>query len=82
MSYGPTKAGLEHLTGTMAREFAIHKVPIRVNCIAPGPFPSQRYSQEELDKMIKEGRVLGNTVRPPNDRSGRYVQYDDHKDIK
>ncbi|KAK7052964.1 hypothetical protein VNI00_004284 [Paramarasmius palmivorus] len=40
-SYGVSKAGLNHLTKTLATEFALNGVPIRVNAILPGLFPSQ-----------------------------------------
>ncbi|KAF5331802.1 hypothetical protein D9758_016870 [Tetrapyrgos nigripes] len=72
IAYGTTKAGLDHLTGTLAREFAIHKVPVRVNGIAPGPFPSEITGiPEEIDRQIKEGTFFCGTVLPPIERSGR-----------
>jgi NAD(P)-dependent dehydrogenase (short-subunit alcohol dehydrogenase family) len=39
-AYPVSKAGIDHLTTAWATEFAVHKIPVRVNCISPGPFPS------------------------------------------
>uniref|UniRef100_A0A0W0F6V2 Putative short-chain dehydrogenase n=1 Tax=Moniliophthora roreri TaxID=221103 RepID=A0A0W0F6V2_MONRR len=53
--YGSTKAALDHLTTLLATEFALHDIPVRVNGIAPGPFPSQLGGPEEvLSEMTKK----------------------------
>ncbi|KAF5334074.1 hypothetical protein D9758_017572 [Tetrapyrgos nigripes] len=41
IAYPVSKAGVNHLTGMLATQFALQKIPIRVNCIAPGIFPSE-----------------------------------------
>jgi len=49
--YGAAKAALIQLTKYAACEFA--KRNIRVNCISPGPFPSEQ-AQSELPKMLSQ----------------------------
>jgi len=39
-AYIVTKAALEHITTSMAADLAQKKVPIRINAIQPGAFPS------------------------------------------
>ncbi|THU93669.1 short-chain dehydrogenase [Dendrothele bispora CBS 962.96] len=50
-SYGPSKSALEQMTKNMATEFGLSKIPVRVNCIAPGRFPSELAGT--LEKMIQ-----------------------------
>ncbi|KAK7466100.1 hypothetical protein VKT23_004825 [Stygiomarasmius scandens] len=72
IAYGTSKAGLDHLTKTMAYEFATNNVPIRVVCISPGPFPSEiTGTTESIDRAIRDGNFWGGTAIPPNKRSGR-----------
>ncbi|KAK7037471.1 hypothetical protein VNI00_010963 [Paramarasmius palmivorus] len=53
--YGSTKAALDHLTTLLATEFALHDIPVRVNGIAPGPFPSELGgSSEALTEMLQK----------------------------
>ncbi|KAK7037470.1 hypothetical protein VNI00_010962 [Paramarasmius palmivorus] len=53
--YGSTKAALDHLTNLLATEFALHDIPVRVNGIAPGPFPSEiGGSSETLTEMLQK----------------------------
>jgi NAD(P)-dependent dehydrogenase (short-subunit alcohol dehydrogenase family) len=40
-AYGSSKAAASHLTKVFAAELALRKIPVRVNAIAPGPFPSE-----------------------------------------
>ena len=44
-SYGAAKAGLIQFTRYAACHFAAER--IRVNCISPGPFPAQRYFDQD-----------------------------------
>ncbi|KAK7460509.1 hypothetical protein VKT23_009229 [Stygiomarasmius scandens] len=68
--YGVSKAGVDHLTTTMATEFALNKIPVRVNCIAPGAFPSQTTGTPEvLEKFIS--RLPGAINPVPALRAGR-----------
>ncbi|ESK90513.1 short-chain dehydrogenase [Moniliophthora roreri MCA 2997] len=69
--YSSTKAALDHLTTLLATEFALHDIPVRVNGIAPGPFPSQIGGSEEvLSEMLK--KPLPGAVNPsPLKRPGR-----------
>ena len=41
LSYGISKAALDKLTVSLATDFAHRKIPIRVNAIHPGMFPSE-----------------------------------------
>jgi NAD(P)-dependent dehydrogenase (short-subunit alcohol dehydrogenase family) len=49
-----TKAALDKMTKTMAYEFAKHKVPVRVNAIAPGVFPSEINTPDVLANIATE----------------------------
>ncbi|KAF5343062.1 hypothetical protein D9758_011116 [Tetrapyrgos nigripes] len=52
IAYPVSKAGANHLTGILATQFALQKIPIRVNCIAPGIFPSE-LAQELADVAME-----------------------------
>ena len=39
-AYGATKAAVEQITTSMAADLALRKVPVRINAIAPGVFPT------------------------------------------
>ncbi|KAF5362847.1 hypothetical protein D9758_007084 [Tetrapyrgos nigripes] len=53
--YGISKSALHHLTSIWATEFALHKIPVRVNCIAPGPFPSELTgTRDDMAEWITE----------------------------
>ncbi|THU83988.1 short-chain dehydrogenase [Dendrothele bispora CBS 962.96] len=61
--YVTSKAGVNHLTTSMATEFALSKIPVRVNCISPGAFPSQLTGSEDaLNSYITQ---LPGTINPP-----------------
>jgi len=49
-AYGSTKAALEHITKTMAADLAHRKVPIRINAIEPGAFPSDIVAPEIFEE--------------------------------
>jgi len=40
-AYGTSKCAVEHLTVVLASEYARQEIPVRVNCISPGGFPSE-----------------------------------------
>ncbi|KAK7460510.1 hypothetical protein VKT23_009230 [Stygiomarasmius scandens] len=69
-AYGASKAGVDHLTTTMATEFALSNIPVRVNCIAPGAFPSEiTGTRDELNGYIT--KIPGVINSPPMLRAGR-----------
>ncbi|THU96527.1 NAD(P)-binding protein [Dendrothele bispora CBS 962.96] len=70
-AYPTSKAGINHLSQSMAIEFAVNKIPVRVNCIEPGIFPSELMgTRDELEKITKE--TLPGGFRPaPAQRPGR-----------
>ncbi|KAJ7600969.1 hypothetical protein C8J56DRAFT_911736 [Mycena floridula] len=56
-AYNSAKAATSHLTRMMAAEFALKKVAVRVNAIAPGVYASEMtkdtIAAEEVDKVAK-----------------------------
>jgi NAD(P)-dependent dehydrogenase (short-subunit alcohol dehydrogenase family) len=74
-AYGAAKYAVEHLAISMATEFARNEIPVRVNVIAPGGFPSEIMnlgSIEALDKFLS-GPIPGAFHGTPVKRAGRYV---------
>jgi NAD(P)-dependent dehydrogenase (short-subunit alcohol dehydrogenase family) len=71
-SYGPSKAGLHHLTRMLAGHLAGRH--INVNAIAPGPFPSKMMAHtlqtrgEEIIRQIPRGRI-----GEPSDMAGAAI---------
>lgn len=71
-SYGPSKAGLHHLTRMLAGHLAPRH--INVNAIAPGPFPSKMMAHtletrgEEIVRQIPRGRI-----GEPSDMAGAAI---------
>ncbi|KAJ4501422.1 short-chain dehydrogenase [Lentinula lateritia] len=55
--YNSAKAAASHLTKMLSTEFALKKIPVRVNSIAPGVYASEMttdtISAEEVDKIGK-----------------------------
>ena len=73
LSYGASKAALDQLTVLLATLFASTGLPIRVNGIAPGVFPSQMNADyiEDIATQIAPG-----LVGPiPAQRVGEYVDF-------
>ncbi len=66
LAYSTAKAGVVHLTQTLAQEWAPYG--IRVNCIGPGSFPDPELaSQEELSsrrELAKKNIPLGRVGHP------------------
>ncbi|PAV19005.1 short-chain dehydrogenase [Pyrrhoderma noxium] len=54
-AYACLKAAATHLTMQIATDFSLKQIPVRVNAIAPGIFPSRltTSSQEELEEYTK-----------------------------
>ncbi|KAK7439361.1 hypothetical protein VKT23_017585 [Stygiomarasmius scandens] len=70
-TYPVSKAGINHLSQSMSIEFAVNKIPVRVNCIEPGMFPSELMgTREELTKVAKEPRP-GGFMAAPIGRAGK-----------
>ncbi|KAK0446578.1 short-chain dehydrogenase [Desarmillaria tabescens] len=51
LAYGPTKAALEKLTHVLGTSFAGRGIPIRVNALEPGLFPSEIATREVVKMM-------------------------------
>ncbi|THU93663.1 short-chain dehydrogenase [Dendrothele bispora CBS 962.96] len=58
-SYGPTKTALDQVTKNMATEFGLSKIPVRVNCITPGVFPSELAGPSEQVAQWVTGPLPG-----------------------
>ncbi|KAF9024112.1 NAD(P)-binding protein [Hymenopellis radicata] len=68
LGYGPSKAALDKITVVLATDFASRRLPIRINQISPGMFPSQ-LSAELLDDLST--KPLPGFVAPvPSGRAG------------
>ncbi|KAJ7599247.1 short-chain dehydrogenase [Mycena floridula] len=70
-AYGVTKVGIEHLTTTMAAEFARRRIPVRVNALVPGIFSSELTASEEALKEMSHIPVPGFIASAPVLRPGR-----------
>lgn len=71
-AYTPSKAGASHLTQLMSTDFALKGIPVRVNAIAPGLFPSQiTGSDEQANEYCKTNMGAINGVPAPLRRNGR-----------
>lgn len=51
-AYNSTKAALSHLTKMMATEFALKKIPVRVNAVAPGVYESEMTHLEITPDLV------------------------------
>ncbi|KAI0081604.1 short-chain dehydrogenase [Panus rudis PR-1116 ss-1] len=51
-AYNSSKAAASHLTKMMSTEFALKKIPVRVNAIAPGVYESGMTSEEIKPDMV------------------------------
>lgn len=70
-SYGPSKAAIHQMTRMLAGELARHN--ITVNCIAPGPFPSQMTAfalNNESARQLMEKQVPLGRIGQPEDIAG------------
>ncbi len=69
-SYNTSKAALNHLTRPLAADFGKRGVPIRVNALVPGLFPSDVVSPEFFES-VKTTPVTGFVALTPAKRGGR-----------
>ncbi|KAJ7589703.1 short-chain dehydrogenase [Mycena floridula] len=70
-AYTVTKVGIEHLTTTMAAEFARRRIPVRVNALVPGEFSSELTASEEVLKGRSHVPLPGLIAPAPVLRPGR-----------
>ncbi|TFK46867.1 short-chain dehydrogenase [Heliocybe sulcata] len=74
-AYASSKAAVNHLTRMMATDFALQKVPIRVNAIAPGIFNSQLVESSGIPEFMAASKIVPGTISPaPTKRPGRSVR--------
>ncbi|EEB98693.1 hypothetical protein MPER_01754, partial [Moniliophthora perniciosa FA553] len=71
-AYTASKVGVNYLTTALATEFARNEIPIRVNCISPGTFPSELTirDEDELNKVLSAGPLPGVPCSVPLRRGG------------
>ncbi|KAK0475169.1 hypothetical protein IW261DRAFT_507672 [Armillaria novae-zelandiae] len=69
LAYNVTKAALDKLTLVLAMSFAGRDIPIRVNVLAPGLFPSEMAGRE-LVEMVKTKPLPGMVAPIPTRRHG------------
>ncbi|QRW17602.1 Enoyl-(Acyl carrier protein) reductase [Rhizoctonia solani] len=74
-AYNSSKAGIIHLTKMFATEFGLRKIPVRVNSIAPGTFPSEMTGHQDEHTLGKEDvDKASQGVQPiPFERSGNDI---------
>ncbi|KAF5362897.1 hypothetical protein D9758_007107 [Tetrapyrgos nigripes] len=74
-AYPISKAGINHLTSVWATEFAIHKIPVRVSCIAAGIFPSELTgTAEEVAAALAIKPLPGLLSPAPLMRAGKQIE--------
>ncbi|KAF5356579.1 hypothetical protein D9758_008247 [Tetrapyrgos nigripes] len=78
VAYPVSKAGVNHLTGILATQFALQNIPVRVNAISPGFFPSEMIEKigmapEQIDQFASQP-VKGTFNAAPALRAGRQVE--------
>ncbi|KAL0573849.1 hypothetical protein V5O48_008089 [Marasmius crinis-equi] len=66
-AYSASKAASDHLTVNMAAEFARNDIPIRVNAIQPGVFPSEMTTEnvEALNRSLRQKPFSGLMTKGP-----------------
>jgi len=68
--YIPVKTAAAHLTRLLATDFALKGIPVRVNAIAPGVFPSELTGTEEQVNEAAKTPLFAEKVIPTG-RAGR-----------
>ncbi|SAL30721.1 3-ketoacyl-ACP reductase [Caballeronia sordidicola] len=71
-AYGASKGGVVTLTRSLARELAVHRGAIRVNCLCPGPiWTDMHLGMTEQERQTVENSVLmGRFARPEEIAAG------------
>ncbi|GJJ14417.1 hypothetical protein Clacol_008681 [Clathrus columnatus] len=70
-AYNSAKAAVTHITKMLATELGLRKIPIRVNAIAPGAWPSEMTSNEgNILNGDKANRISMGIQKLPADRGG------------
>ncbi|KAF8524962.1 short-chain dehydrogenase [Gautieria morchelliformis] len=70
-AYNSGKAALSHLTKMLATELALRDIPIRVNAIAPGAWPSEMtQNQGKTLAGSVANKIAGGLMKIPADRGG------------
>ncbi|KAG9078248.1 Splicing factor [Ceratobasidium sp. UAMH 11750] len=70
-AYNSSKAAGNHLTKMFSTELALRRIPIRVNAISPGPFPTEMTDSEgatlspEFVDLVAKG-----ITKIPSERGG------------
>ncbi|KAF5370367.1 hypothetical protein D9758_006883 [Tetrapyrgos nigripes] len=79
VAYPVSKAGVNHLTEILATQFALQNIPVRVNAISPGFFPSEiidnllGLTPEQFDQWLSQP-AKGALNAAPMLRAGRQVE--------
>jgi NAD(P)-dependent dehydrogenase (short-subunit alcohol dehydrogenase family) len=70
-AYNSSKAAASHLSKMLATELALRDIPIRVNAIAPGAWPSEmtRNQGKTLSGPVAN-KIAGGIMKIPADRGG------------
>ncbi|CAE7217611.1 unnamed protein product [Rhizoctonia solani] len=70
-AYNTSKAAGIHLTKMLSTEFALRKIPVRVNSISPGAFPSEMTSMEGSAFTADNVDLVGKGIsKVPSARGG------------
>ncbi|KAH8806912.1 short-chain dehydrogenase [Flagelloscypha sp. PMI_526] len=71
-AYSASKAGVEHLTKALALTYAQRRIPVRVNAITPGLFPSEiSFPDTTILDQFAQNPIPGYVAPAPVLRSGR-----------
>ncbi|KAH8814441.1 NAD-binding protein [Flagelloscypha sp. PMI_526] len=71
-AYSAAKAGLEHLTKALALTYAQRRIPVRVNAITPGLFPSEiSFTDTTILDQFAQNPIPGYVAPAPVLRGGR-----------
>lgn len=71
-AYGASKGGVVTLTRSLARELAIHRGAIRVNCLCPGPIWTDMHLGMTADERetVENSVLMGRFARPEEIAAG------------